>query len=82
MELTIRPVGQIYSTEDKEKLEALGFQFDRYGSWGGSESWRRLTDSVHVRMRSLNDLLAFAEKWGDLIIEKDGTIRIYDDYYE
>jgi hypothetical protein len=74
MKLTVSPLGHIYSTDNKEKLSVFGFQFRRFGE----QSWIRQTDSVQVEMNSLEDLLAFAEKWGNLIIEKEGrgTFRL------
>ena len=78
-----------YDTQEKEKLEQLGFEFKKMQLEDGSPGsrWKRIDALVTLEFNSLDDLLTFSKKWGELIISptwKAQTIRIeiYDHYRE
>ena len=80
MKFDLSTVGYFYTVEDAKKLEELGFQFDNNG-YDKRLCKRIIPNSVELNISSLEELLEFSDKWGELIIS-DGNIMIYDDYCE
>ena len=68
-----------YNTEDKKKLELIGFNFEPNEKNG----WWWLADkSVGIlELSTMDELLEFIDRWGKVVVGKD-TIEIYDDYRE
>lgn len=77
MKFTLETTGYFYSAEKAEKLKKLGFTFrdSHYGQFA------KCLESVDIEIDTLDDLVAFAREWGDVIIN-EGKIEIYDDYRE
>ena len=76
-----------YCDDEKDKLEPLGFSFEfvknEYLSGG---DWYK-NNTVHteptVEINSLDELIEFSKKYGQLIIcADDNSIEIYDGYRE
>lgn len=80
MKFNLSTVGQFYTVEDAKKLEELGFEFDDNG-FSKRLCKRMITRSVEINISSLEELLEFSKKWGELIISGNEII-IYDDYRE
>ena len=80
MKFDLSTVGYFYTVEDAKKLEELGFQFDNNG-YDKRLCKRIITRSVEINISSLEELLEFSKKWGELIISGNEII-IYDDYRE
>jgi hypothetical protein len=78
MEFTLSTTGYFYPNEDdRKKYEELGFKF------GPSDylEFRKLGINPSIDFNSLEELIAFANKFGDIIVS-EGHIEIYDDYRE
>jgi len=80
MKINLSTVGLYYTIEDAKKLEELGFKFDDNG-FSKRLCKRIITRSVEINISSLEELLEFSKKWGELIISGNEII-IYDDYRE
>ncbi len=81
---TISLAGCFYKTSSDEvkRLEALGFRFEKNSSNYRSDDIHPDGHRITTEINTLEELLAFQKKYGDLIIEKDNEITIYDDYVE
>ena len=80
MKFLLSTSGNFYSEEQAEELKTLGFKFTETRP----EKKKNLfmpTESVEIEINTLEELVAFSEKWGNLIISPK-TIEIYDDYRE
>lgn len=85
MKFTVRTTGAFYTPDEAAKLEKLGFQFsDRGETFWENEPKTRYNNCNHVEVEinTLEELLAFADEWGEVIISDDNTLEIYDDYRE
>lgn len=80
MRFDLSTAGNFYTVENAKALEELGFQFDDNG-FDKRLCKRIITSSVELNISSLEELLTFCDKWGELIINS-GEIVIYDDYCE
>jgi len=68
-----------YNTEDKKKLELIGFNFEpneKNGWW-----WLADKSAGILELSTMDELLEFIDRWGKVVVGKD-TIEIYDDYRE
>ncbi len=77
MEFTITTSGYFYPNKERRiELKKLGFTFkpSDYKSF-------IIEGEPKVEIKDLNELIQFADKWGEIIVG-DGTIEIYDDYRE
>ena len=72
----------VSSASEREQYEKLGFEFVKNNDPEFGFMWRTSKNETTVELNSLDDLLAFAKKWGDIIIQEDGDIVIYDSYRE
>jgi len=81
MKFDLSTAGHFYTAESAKKLEELGFQFDDPG-YNKRKCKRIITNSVEINISSLEELLAFSDKWGQLIINSNDIIIFYDDYCE
>lgn len=73
---------KIWNTdEEKRELERYGFKFsyDKHEEWS-DEVWYREEDGF-IDISSLEELLDFVKKWGDIVLSEDKII-IYNDYLE
>ena len=89
MLFTLDTTGSFYEKDQAEKLEKLGFKFQEYktGFFKG-KIFSIDSDCVEIKIDTLEELLAFAKEYGQLIIdfpsigEGQPNIEIYDDYRE
>ena len=76
----------------KKQLEKLGFKFTQHdqkytelyqGIWGNQKDMYHMdwNQEVTVEINTLEDLLAFQKKFGQIVLS-DNEIEIYDDYRE
>lgn len=89
---TLTTAGSFYEKDQAEKLEKLGFKFTKntsgtpYFSYYRERSWVCIkSDRVEIKIDTLDELLALAKEYGDLVISADEgqpSIVIYDDYLE
>jgi hypothetical protein len=78
MEFTLSTAGYFYPNEDdRKKYEELGFKFEP----SDYLKFRKLDINPSIDFNSLEELIAFANKFGDIIVS-EGHIEIYDDYRE
>ena len=92
MKIEVTTTSRFYDIQGKEELEQLGFEFESIGSPDDypGKRWKMINDRVILVFNSLDDLLTFSKKWGELIIspswkaQKAQTIQIeiYDNYRE
>ena len=80
MKFNLTTAGHFYTSEDAKKLKEFGFKFDDEG-YDKRLCKRQIFSDVEVEINSLEELIAFSNKWGELIVS-DGSIIIYDDYCE
>ena len=79
MKFELRTATPYYNDSDALKLRALGFQFV-VNEWAGDQN--EISDKpVEVEINSIDELMEFSKKYGDLII-RDGGIIIYDGHIE
>ena len=93
MKFILETSGHIYNDKDKKRLESIGFKFDKIKKTEyvfDNKIWY-MDDFDYrnsIEINTLEELLAFRKKWGDLIIRKyrkDKNIlhlEIYDNYRE
>lgn len=89
MKFNVSTSGSFYSKRAADKLRRLGFVFSEQTEpsimkdglpaeyLGGEGS----VTEIQLEIETLDQLIAFANKWGELIVT-DGEIEIYDDYRE
>lgn len=80
MKFNISTAGRFYTNEESRRLKKLGFKFDDNG-YDKRKCKRILSEDIELDISSLDDLMKFSDKWGDLIISRERII-IYDDYCE
>ena len=90
MTFNLDTVRRFYPADTARKLERYGFTFapvaaDSYTARlysipSGSEIFSKLT-SGHLTVDTLEELQAFVQEWGDVVLSTD-EIVIYDDYLE
>jgi carbamate kinase len=82
MKIRIDTTGTFYKEDEKEKLERLGFEFNRSSRLG----WRKIpTINPIIEISTIDELLEFVKEWGHIILDREGnnlTIEIYDYYRE
>ena len=82
-----------YDNKHKERLEKLGFKFEKDDNpICSSEMWYKIdaehddpgyaTPTPTIEFETLEELVAFQKEWGDLILLPDCCIEIYDAYTE
>lgn len=77
MEFTLTTSGDFYPNKERRtELEQIGFTF-RPSNYKGFI----IVGEPTIDIKDLNELIQFADKWGEIIVG-DGTIEIYDDYRE
>ena len=72
----------LYGKEDGERLSTLGIPMEhvtdeRYGPI----TYRLTGGDGLIEIKTLEELMAFVEKWGDVVLSK-GTIEIYNGWRE
>lgn len=81
MKFTVTTAGYFYDASKLSKYESIGFTFKDYKD----HSDRVVIDNreVEVELSTLDDLMAFSENFGQLVVSNDPpNITIYDDYLE
>ena len=81
MKFTVTTAGYFYDASKLSKYEDIGFTFKGYKD----HSDRAVIDNgeVEVELNTLDDLMAFSDKFGQLVVSNDPpSITIYDDYME
>jgi hypothetical protein len=81
MKFKVGTASSFYKREDKEKLEKLGFVFDKSKGFNITEFYKDYDQNVEIEIESLEELMEFVNKWGDIVLSEDG-ITIYDGYLE
>lgn len=84
MKFKLRTAGRLYTEENKAILDTLGFKFKEGTVALTAVEKYCLDDSVQPTrtINTLEELLEFTVKYGDIIMREDNTIIIYDDYIE
>jgi hypothetical protein len=91
MKFKLKTSGHFYTEEDAIPLRDLGFTFKQAIPLHESifkEGLNRLGPSLIIHgtpiiyFNTLEELAAFATKWGEIIVTGCETIEIYDDYRE
>ena len=90
MKFTLTLVNSVLRAGDENipKYEALGFEV--VSTPGGVEPWEcgqkvwllDDNDSVELEIYTLEELLAFVDEYGAIVIEADHSIEIYNGYRE
>ena len=78
MKFTITTTASLYrNLEDVENLKTIGFVFleDR------SNNFHKKNKSVKIEINSIEELISFTIKFGDIIVNQT-SIEIYDGYRE
>lgn len=81
MRFLLVTTGTFYQKEQKTKLETLGFEFSDYDNGIIIHQFKKTNKEIFIEMDSLQELVDFSNKWGQIIINGD-VIEIYDDYRE
>ena len=77
MEFTVTTSGYFYPNKERRtELEKIGFTFKP-----SDYKYFTIEGEPTVEIKDLNELIQFADKWGEIIVG-DGAIEIYDDYRE
>ena len=68
---------------EQKKYKDLGFKF-KLSSLGlhGYQTWELVDSEVIVELKSLKELIALVEKFGEIIIKNGAELEIYDGYRE
>jgi hypothetical protein len=82
MKFTVTTAGYFYDvSKARSKYESAGFTFKESKDYDD----RVVIDNreVEVELNTLDDLMAFSDKFGQLVVSNDPpNITIYDDYME
>lgn len=83
MKFKITSSGNFYSEVQANKLEKIGFKFEKDDTYKElhNETQYKISEGVDMEIITLDDLIAFIKKYGHVIVDED-TIEIYDDYRE
>lgn len=83
MKFTLGTAGNYYTKEEfHEKFEQYGFTLNKCCSHLDGDRFIMEDLNAHIEISSLEELLAFTNKVGDIIIQNGNHIIIYDDYVE
>lgn len=74
MKFKLETIGVYYEDAEKRDLENLGFKFYRLH---GTKTWVKKSDKVFISFGGLQELLAFVDTWGKVLISNN-LIKIYD----
>lgn len=77
MKFKLSTSGNFYPQADRrKKLEEIGFTFKQ-----SDYKYFTIEGSPEIEINSLEDLIQFADKFGEIIVGNE-SIEIYDDYRE
>ena len=85
MEFEVKTAGHFYHEKDKDKvnrLMELGIKFEVRPDWHRRYQKIDGAENGKVTINTLEELFAFIDKYGKIILWDDHTITIYDDYLE
>jgi len=72
-----------HDADARIKLERLGFTFEPHGPKSNpSKWWRSEQQEVGYEINTIEELVAFVETYGDVVISAGQKIEIYNDYRE
>ena len=84
MKFIVTTAGYFYDdSRARSKYEDIGFTFKDYKDC--RQDGRVVIDNggVEIELNTLDDLMAFSDKFGQLVVSNDPpSITIYDDYME
>lgn len=81
MKYRLKTAGNFYSKEKEqhiEKLKRLGFSFGAETKHGYPIN----DGDVHIEIKTLDDIDRLMKDVGEIIIDSNGTITIFDDYLD
>jgi hypothetical protein len=85
MRFELSTSGSFYDPGSVKDLEKLGFTFEVLKDPMFSDLKGKLhktnTEPVTIEIDTLEELVAFAKEWGELVVDSE-SIEIYDDYRE
>jgi len=82
MKFRLTTTKRFYTKEEKEEVKELGFEFEVEPTpFEDVEYYLPSYSGVEIEINSLEELMAFSKKWGELILSND-TIEIYNDFRE
>lgn len=83
MKFKLETAGIFYTAEEKERLEKLGFSFEKNEppSYLKETPWSKTDIDVFIEFKTLEELIVFIREWGSLVIDEEEII-IYDGYLE
>ena len=74
----IRPVEQVYDDEQEiNRLKDIGFKFELHNNLYYN-TFILKNDEVELNIDTLEQLIDFQRKYGDLILDDNNTILIYN----
>lgn len=82
MKFTVTTAGYFYTTEQAEKLGALGFEFQDCTAKPINGCEKCLVgpeEGIEVEIGDLDELMRFQHEWGPLLLD-GSAIKIADDY--
>jgi hypothetical protein len=85
MKFKLSMVKKFWNLDDEriKTYQELGFTFTIYESFGRKEFYlENSTSSKEIEFKTIEELLEFGKRHGRLVIERDLTIFIYNDYME
>lgn len=80
MKFELSTAGNYYSKEEVKELEKLGFEFIKDSNYISGEIYR-IVRNTSIEINSLDELIEFSGKYGELIFDANSII-IYNDYIE
>lgn len=85
MKFRLSTAGYFYKKEDAEKLSELGFTFTESKSktiLGKGVTAFEINGYPEIEFTTIEEFINFCNYWGQVIINDDNKIIIYDDYVE
>lgn len=85
MKFKVSTSGSSYTEDEANRLKELGFTFEPrtypIDKFGPQRTHHMTGDDVEIDIASLEDLIAFSGKWGEIIVSGE-FIEIYDSHRE
>jgi hypothetical protein len=77
MKFKLSTAEELYKSEDVEALSKLGFSFTSY-----SKTAFKISGNPEIEFTTLAEFINFCNYWGQVIVNDDNEIMIYDGYVE
>lgn len=81
MKFQLKTAGYFYTEAQAAELQKIGFTFEPHTGIRKKHEFAKQDSDIEIEFTTLDELVRFAHKWGDLVITED-TIEIYDNYRE